>query len=447
MVRRLFGSGAQSAVIAVALGLIISLGPMLLPATGASDAQPGWEQEAKVVPDGTASFGKAVALDGDRALVGAIGEGSGAAYVFQETTDGWVQEARLTPDDAGPAEQFGGSVALAGDTALVGDTQVPPGGNPDSTAGPGAVYAFDLTESGDWIQVAKLTAPSPQDGAQFGVSIALDGDTAIVGASGQDTAAGQDAGAAFVFTTSGTGQWSLQEALETADANAADEFGSSVALDADTALVGAWLADTSTADTGAAYTYSRTAGTWSQAAKLEASDASPGDLFGDDVAVEDGQGIVGASGAGVAYAYDAVTSSGTETQALEGDGLLAGLDAVALSGSTAVIGDVGMGMAYVFVKDQGDWSQIDALDAPDAVQDQYGWAVAFDGTAIAVGAPLHDSSAGRDAGALYLYDTCTESGPASSLIHGNVEPAIEGSTDGPVHALNCDLVRYLESTG
>ena len=321
-----------------------------------------WSQQARLVAgDAQANdqFGLSVALDGDTVLIGAYGKsaGAGAAYVFVRSGGVWSQQAKLVAGDAAAYDWFGQSVALDGDTALVGAN-----GEDDGGIDAGAAYVF-VRGGGSWSQQAKLVAGDAAAGDGFGRSVALDGDTALVGAPYEDEG-GSVAGAAYVFVRSG-GSWGQQEKLTAADTAADDYFGWSVALDGDTALVGAPLEDSVGFDAGAAYVFVRGGGSWSQQAKLVAGDAAADDYFGWSVALDGDTALVGAL--------------------REDDG-----------GSAA-------GAAYVFVRGGGIWSQQAKLVAGDAeAWDQFGWSVALDGDTAVVGAPYEDDG-GTDAGAAYVF--------------------------------------------
>src|SRR5690606_6669767 len=181
---------------------------------------------------------------------------------------------KLVAGDAQADDWFGWSVALDGDTALVGAPREDDGGS-----NAGAAYVF-VRGGGVWSQQAKLVAGDAQLGDQLGWSVAFDGDTALVGANGED-GAGTDAGAAYVFVRSGA-SWEQQAKLMAVDAETNDQFGLSVALDGDTALVGAYG---ESAFAGAAYVFVRSGGGWSEQCKLVAGDAQSGDQFGWSVAL------------------------------------------------------------------------------------------------------------------------------------------------------------------
>src|SRR5439155_8042475 len=186
------------------------------------------------VPVSSAFFGRAVALSGDTAIVGASNEDGalmGAAYVFVRSGSEWIEQARLVPSDHPEGAEFGYSVAIDGDTAVVGADRAGP-----RCIACGAAYVF--VRSGDsWTQQAKVTPPMSPVSGYFGKSVAVSGDTIVVGAPEAQTPAGYT-GTAFVYVRSGT-TWTEQSELIPHHLGAAPQFGLAVAVDGDTALVGA----------------------------------------------------------------------------------------------------------------------------------------------------------------------------------------------------------------
>src|SRR5690606_1013999 len=188
----------------------------------------------------------------DTALVGApledsVGFDAGAAYVFVRGGGSWGQQAKLMAGDTAAGDQFGWSVGPDGGTGGVGALR-----GDDGCIDGGGAYGV-VRGGGGWGQQDKLTAADTAADDFFGWSVALDGDTALVGALREDDG-GIDAGAAYVFVRGG-GSWSQQAKLVAGDAEAWDQFGWSVALDGDTVLVGAYGEDDGGADTGAAYVF------------------------------------------------------------------------------------------------------------------------------------------------------------------------------------------------
>ena len=185
-----------------------------------------------------------MALSGDTALIGAFqddnagGVDAGSAYVFVRSGASWTQQAKLAASDGAAFDQFGRSVALSGETALIGASA------DDTAAGAEAGSAYVFVRSGtNWTQQAKLNASDGAAFDEFAFSVAISGETALIGAAHGDTPAGLDAGSAYVFVRSGT-IWSQQAKLTASDGAAFAEFGISVAVSGDTALVGAQYSDT-----------------------------------------------------------------------------------------------------------------------------------------------------------------------------------------------------------
>ena len=231
------------------------------------------------------SFGRTVAVSGDTAVVGAYqdddaGNVSGSAYVFVRSGGVWIQQAKLTASDAAVADQFGYSVALSGDTAVVGAITDDHAGGSDA----GSAYVF--VRSGTvWTQQAKLTASDAATVDVFGYSVALSGDTAVIGARLDDHSSLADVGSTYVFVRTG-GVWSEQAKLIAFDPDSTDHFGSAVAVAGNTAVVGSNEDNNAGgADAGSAYVFVRTGGAWALQAKLTAADAAATDYFGFAVAV------------------------------------------------------------------------------------------------------------------------------------------------------------------
>ena len=185
--------------------------------------------------------------------------------------------AKLTASDAAAHDWFGDSVAVSGDTAVIG-AEHDDGAASDS----GSAYVF-VRSAGVWTQQAKLTALDAARGDYFGSSVAVDGDTAFIGAILDDDH-GNRSGSAYVFVRS-AGVWTQQAKLTASDGAAGDDFGFSVAVSGDTAFIGIHYDDDNGYNSGSAYVFVRSGGVWKEQAKLTASDAAGGDYFGHSVAV------------------------------------------------------------------------------------------------------------------------------------------------------------------
>jgi len=401
------------------------------------------QQTQLTAADGAVShqFGNSVAISGDTALVGARWYGTGgkigpgAAYVFVRSGGSWTQQAKLTAADGVASDEFGTSVAISGDTALVGE--------PYRGSEYGAAYVF-VRAGSSWTAQAKLTASDRAAGDHFGYSVALSGETALIGALGHDTAGKKDAGAAYVVVLSG-GSWTQQAKLTAADGAAGDEFGASVAVSGETALVGAPGHGTAgKEDAGAAYVFARSGGSWTQQDKPIAADGADGDSFGGSVAISAETALVGAVGhdsagkknAGAAYVFVRAGGSWKQQASLTAtdgapDDLLGW--SVAVSGETALVGvryhdtagKKDAGAAYVFVRAGGSWTQQDKPIAADgAAGDAFGSSVALSGATALIGARFHDTAGKADSGAAYVFltaPTVTSFLPASGPIGATVK--------------------------
>lgn len=338
-----------------------------------------WTQHSKLTAGVDAAaqdwFGFSVALEGDTALIGAYlddcaaGIDCGSAYVFTRDTGGvWTQQgSKLTAAaDAMVDDRFGFSVALDSDTALIGAYL------DDCAAGNncGSAYVFTRDIGGVWTQQGgKLTASAAQANAQFGFGVALDVDTALVGANLDDCVAGNGCGSAFVFVRDSGGVWTQQGSKLTAgpDATSDDQFGSNVAIDGDVILVGApkdFICETGSpvSPCGAAYVFARNNNVWSQQQRLLASDARPSDNFGVSVAVSGNTVLIGAS--------------------------LNNVDVAINSGST-----------YVFTRSGSVWSeQINLVSSDSAFLDQFGISVAIDSDTALIGVNRDNCELGSDCG-------------------------------------------------
>ncbi|HEX5500442.1 MAG TPA: FG-GAP repeat protein, partial [Thermomicrobiales bacterium] len=256
-----------------------------------------WIEQQVNANDGLAgdTFGWPVVVSGTTAFVGADNatvDGNteqGAVYVFTKTDGTWTQTQKLTASDGAANDVFGYSIALDGDTAIIGASNATVGGN----SGEGAAYVFTRSD-GVWTQATKLTAADGAANAQFGIAVALEGSTAFVGAHHATVGGNNAQGAVYVFGGSGS-DWSQTQKLTASDGAPFDFFGWTIALDGDAALIGAPDADIAgTEDQGAVYVFAQANGTWSQAQKFVANDGGPDDNFGYAVATAGTTALIGA---------------------------------------------------------------------------------------------------------------------------------------------------------
>ena len=377
-------------------------------------------QQAKLVPaDGKFldRFGTWVDIDGDTAAVGAfgadaLGSDSGAVYVYRYDGTSWAQEQKLTASDGTGGDFFGISVALDGDTLIVG-------ANLEDAAGADSGSAYVFTRSGTtWTEEAKLVAPDGAQQDRFGYAVDLSGDTVVVGALDDDDN-GPGSGAAYVFTRLGTA-WSFEQKLLALDGQASDHLGEAVAVDGDTVVVGAKGDDDSGTNAGSGYVFSRDGTTWTQEAKLLAPDGAQDDEFGFAVGVSADRVVIGAhldddsgadSGSVHVYRRAAGPVWGHETKLLASDGgagdhFGSSLD---LDGPILAIGaryddDLGgdSGSTYVFGRTGTIWGEQAKLLAADGTSpDLFGWSVALGGASLIVGA--YTDEAGLNSGSAYVF--------------------------------------------
>ena len=379
-----------------------------------------WTEQQKLVSGGSGVeiFGAAVSVFGDEALVGAHagGAGIGAAHLFVRAGSTWFLQAYLLPPYVTALDSFARSVSVSANTVLVGA----PLDNRPGGADLGSAYVFVRT-GGIWSEQQFL---QPSDGAaddNFGASVSVDGDTAVVGSPLDDTAAGSDAGSAYVFVRSGT-TWTEQQKLTASDAGAVDWFGSSVSISGDTIVVGSPRADTGGgASAGAAYVFLRSGTTWTEQQKLVASDGTASDLLGSSVSIDGDTAVIGAPGddpvgndAGSAYVFVRSGTTWTEQQKLIAPDA-APLDlfggALSVAADTAVIGAPiadgvapNAGAAYVFVRSGTVWSLQQKVVASDGLTgDQFGWSVSLSADTAIVGARKGEGAVPSDAGAAYAF--------------------------------------------
>jgi len=320
---------------------------------------PTWTQQQKLfASDGVFrdEFGYSVSVDGDTAVIGAInrttvGNANGAAYVFVRSGTSWTQQAELLASDAAANDNFGWSVSVSGDTVVVGAPY-----HEVTDVGQGAAYVF--VRSGiTWTQQQELLASDEAANDNLGWSVSVDGDTAVVGAPDKTVGSNSEQGVAYVFVRSGT-TWTQQQQLTASDGVANDDFGYSVSVNGDTAVIG-------DLQRNAAYVFVRSGTTWTQQQELTTSDG----VHLSSVAVNGNIAVIGSPG----------TTVGTNSA---------------------------QGSAYVFVRSGTTWTLQQELFASDgAMNNNFGWSVAISsGDTVVVGAPgASGVSEDGDTGAAYVF--------------------------------------------
>ncbi len=377
-------------------------------------------------------FGAAVSVFGDTLIVGAWGEDTGgseagAAYVFQRNqggADNWGEVTKLTAIDGEADDRFGESVSISGEIAAIG---APDGGSPGGTEGAAYIFRRDQGGLDNWGEVTKRTASDAQAGDLFGSTVSLDENTLVVGAEGEDSQGGE-AGAAYIFQRheGGADNWGQVTKITAFDGASGDSFSASVAISGDTVLIGAPGDDDQGSGAGAAYRFSRNQGgpdNWGEEGKLPVTSLEAGDTFGSFVAIDINTLLVGSpgdddggSGAGALYAFQQRGNTWDETQKLlsstpvDFDRFGASLD---LSADTLVVGaprddeaGIDAGAAFIYTRNQGgaeNWGEVLKLTADDgAADDRFGFSVAISGDFLVIGAPFA-SPLGNNSGAAYVF--------------------------------------------
>jgi len=415
----------------------------------------GWVQEAYLKApnrDSEDSFGTATSISGDIIVITASYEDSnqttitngsqassdnsnvqsGAAYVFKRTGTIWTQEAYLKASNTGSQDYFGYSTAVSENTIVVGAygedsnqttiTNGPNGSSDDSSSNSGAAYVFRRTGT-NWAQEAYLKASNNHADDFFGISVAISGDTIVVGANQEDSSqttitngpnvssddSSTNSGAAYVFRRTGT-TWAQEAYLKATNNNSHDQFSYSVSISGDTIVVGAYdedsnqntitngsdaSPDNSNVGSSAAYVFKRSGDNWAQEAYLKAPNNDSLDHFGVAVSIS-GETIV--IGANLEDSNQNTITNGPEASSDNSNGQ--------------------SGAAYVFKRTGTTWSQEAYLKASNNGSDYYfGNSVAIDGDTIVVGASYEDSNqttvtngpnassdkSSNDSGAVYVF--------------------------------------------
>ena len=292
-----------------------------------------WKQQHKIVspdPKEKDRFGFAVSTERGTMVIGAPGEDGaakdgGAAYVFVRDGEEWKQTAKIIPEDLGGLDAFGECAVLRENTVVIGA----PGHTHGGTRFAGAAYVF--VRNGDtWEQQAKLTADDAGKADRFGHSVAMVGESIIVGSPLNDTVGGKDTGAAYVYVRDNN-RWKQQAKLVAEGLRAKDQFGFGVATTGSIAVVGAPLRHERAPASGAAYSFVRANGVWEEKKKVVLDDERQKLNFGTWVAMSGNTVVVSAhndtnDGPGwgngtAAFVYSSVEDFGTPPFSVEPFGL------------------------------------------------------------------------------------------------------------------------------
>lgn len=383
-------------------------------------------QQKLLASDGAARdyFGASVSIEGDTAIVGAMfddvgaNDNQGSVYVFTRSGTVWTEQAKLTATQGAAGDRFGVSVEISGESVVVGTKR-----------DQGAAYVF--TRSGSaWTQQQRLIPSNGAAGDEFGASVTINLDTILVSATGRPVSGADDQGAVYVFTRTG-GVWSEQQMLTALDGAAGDRFGDDVVIAGETAIIGAPFDDISTrADQGSAYVFTRTGTVWTQQTKLTAADGAANDHFGSSVALNGTTAVVGAPGDDILSGSTTYLESGS-AYVFTGNGGAWSLQrqisvspgslgyrprfalSAAISGETILAGIPGAnnesGYGGVYLRSGTNWN-LQAFLANDeplsdemSADDGFGLSVAIDGDTAVVGAPLNQIGANIAQGSAYVF--------------------------------------------
>jgi len=323
-----------------------------------------WEQ-SQMLTDGVGGnrFGSPIAVDGETLVAAATndatnGQATGAVRVFVRGAQGWEPQQTLNSSEIQLYDYFGNSVAVDGDTIVVGN-----GSHDLADYGEGAAWVF-VRSGGTWTEQARLIAPDGKKADNFGRSVAVSGDTVVVGAQASDDH-GPGSGSAYIYVRSGT-NWNLQQKLSPSDLGPEDIFGVEVDLDGDRALIGAYADDDDGISSGTVYYYTRSGETGSLIQQVHSPTAEAYRYFGMSVDVFGDRMIVGEPG------YDA--------------------------GATST------GRAYVYVLNGGSWTYSHYVGPSSYSEgDNWGRAVAISEKAVIVAGSPADAH-GKDSGGAWLLD-------------------------------------------
>ncbi len=381
-------------------------------------------------------FGSAVSVSDDTIVAGAYGDDdngydSGSIYIFSRNEGGdnyWGQTEKIIPSDGTDGNRFGWSVSIRGGTLVVGAYR---DNAPAQNSGSAYIFYQNMSIPEEWDQITKITA---SDGAEydfFGHSVSISGDIIVAGAWGSD-APYSDSGSAYIFyrNQGGSDVWGEVTRITADDGSSYDDFGYSVAISGDTIVVGAKFDDDMGLNSGSSYIFCRDQGgadAWGQVRKITASDGEEEDNFGTSVAIYQDTVVVGVPNkddfgrdSGSVHIFNRNEGGadmwGQVFKIIPRDNMENDFfgTSIAVSGNTIAVGAHGddengedAGVVYVFYQDEysiEDWGRIQKIIPDDgSAGDWFGYAVALDGDTLVVGSPYSDIAPVDDCGAAYIF--------------------------------------------
>lgn len=383
------------------------------------------------------SYGWSVALDGDTLMVGSVYDGTaaddaGAVYVYTWNGTKWGFLQKLLASDAAVDDELGVAIALEGDTAMISAVY-----DADKGYRSGAVYIFERDAiTGLWGEVQKLV---PDDGASqdlFGISIALEGDLALIGAPGDATPIPVKDGSFYAYERIGD-IWTQQDRI-IAPILSKIGLGASLTLDGTTAYVSAVLDGSGLNRHGAVYVYEYAGGELTEVDKIEPSDGTLGDLFGVAIRVLGDRLLISAPGddtsgpdTGSIYTFHFENDEWVESgliSAPEGDKYLSFGASLAVENDTLLVGvpneipppdgqtftSTKPGAAYVYVRSGDEWTLQYSLTANNLNADYFGIATAFQDNHAVVGA-FGDNKGKNETGAVHTFALTSNIAPVNTV--------------------------------
>ncbi|PHS14845.1 MAG: hypothetical protein COA78_05540 [Blastopirellula sp.] len=399
------------------------------------------EQQKLLVSDGEADdfFGQEVAISGDTAFVGTyVDGGQGSVYVFDKIGNQWVFQQELLGSDGSRNDVFSLSMALDGDTALIGAR----GYDDENYTDIGAVYVFTRS-NGVWSEQQIITADNPIQYGRFGDTVALDGEYAVIGVPDSGFA-----GSAYIYKQE-NGVWVEKQILQSVDGIDGDEFGTSVAISNTTVVIGARFDDHNNIDrAGSAYVFNEQNGVWNQSQKLIALNPEDNVHFGEFLAIDNDTIVLGAHLEHTAYIFTREAGTWSQQQILTASdnafhfGLSVDIDGETIvvgTGFSTQNGDQNAGSAYIFESENGTWSEQQKILASDSSPSLYfSRAIAIDAGTVIVGA-YGNTTNGLKSGAAYLYNQL-------ETVHENAA-VYAGSGNIDITASDINLWSNISGTG
>ena len=401
------------------------------------------------------AFGRAVSVQGDHALVTALGvDATGAAFGFRRSGGIWTQSQKFHGNDTAYGDAFGLEAQIAGEFAVVSSHQTDLGGMFNA----GAAYVF-RDDGTNWVQLQKLVAPDPAAFDFFSYSVAMAGDLVVVGAIDDDDG-GNLTGSAYVFRRSGA-TWVFEQKLHASNPDPEDEFGFDIETDGQTIVVASPVDSNGGIATGSVYVFRHNGASWVETQRISPVDGDDGCWFGWDLDLDGERLAVGAperdltkNDGGAVYTYlDNGTSFVPEDEfapsklsasdvfgwsvSLQGDRLVAGAPSTTIAGGLPFDGAV-----YLFHFDGTRWVEVHQWVSSDEAVDEWpvpnlGQSCSLDGTTVFVGAPFHDGGV-NNSGAAYrfeLADLGLDAVPDAAPAGGSMTLHTDGGLAGAKTAL------------